>query len=162
MHNLDPTKVGVESDIPAKILIGTNEISSDYLSDTYNDSKTENCYPFLLKCASIRPIEKKGTKAITYRPVSLIPLVSKRFERHMYEEMISYVERYLSTYLFGFRRGHSTEHCLLVMVEMWKKALDNKKMTGGILTDLSKAFDCINHELLMAKLEAYGFDEGAL
>ena len=103
MHNLDPTKASsIESDIPAKILIETNEISSAYLSDIHNDSKTEYCYPLLLKCGAITPIEKKGTKTINYCPVSLIPLVSKHFERRMYEEMISYVERYLSTYLIWF------------------------------------------------------------
>ena len=48
------------------------------------------------------------------------------------------------------------------MGEMWKEALDKKKVAGGVLTDLSKAFDCINHELLIAKLEAYGFDDCAL
>ena len=80
----------------------------------------------------------------------------------MYEEIISYVEHNLSTYLFCFRRGHSPEQCVLVMVEMWKEALDKKKVAGGVLTDLSKAFDCINHELLIAKLEAYGFDDCVL
>ena len=131
VHNLDPTKASIENDIPAKILIGTDKISSTYLSDIYNHSKTENCHPLLLKCTTITPIDKKGTKTIkktmNYRPLSLIPSVSKLFERHMHEEIISYVERYLSTYLFGFRCDHSTEYCLLVMVEMWKKVLDNKK-----------------------------------
>ena len=162
IHKLDPTKGSIENDIPAKILIGTNEVSADYLSYIYNHSKTDNCYPLSLKVATITPIDIKGTKAINYRAVSLIPLVSKLFERHMYEEIISYVEHNLSTYLFGFIRGHSTEQCLLVMLEMWKEALDMKKVAGGVLTDLSKAFDCINHELLIAKLEAYGFDDCAL
>ena len=49
----------------------------------------------------------------------------------MYEEITPYVEQYLQTYLFGFRRDHSTEQCLLVMLEIWKRALDNKKVTGG-------------------------------
>ena len=62
VHNLDSTKASIENDIPAKILIGTNEISSAYLSDIYNDSKMENCNPLLLKRAAITPIDKKGTK----------------------------------------------------------------------------------------------------
>ena len=68
----------------------------------------------------------------------------------------------LSPYLFGYRKGHSTEQCLITMIELWKKALDNKKIAGGVLTDLSKAFDCLNHNLLVAKLDAYGFDTNAL
>ena len=72
------------------------------------------------------------------------------------------MDKYLSPYLFGFRKGHSTEQCLIVMLEIWKKALDEKKVAGAILTDLSKAFDCLNHDLLLAKLHAYGFDNQAL
>ena len=55
--------------------------------------------------------------------------------------------------LFGYRKNHSTEQCLTIMIEKWKKALDSKHIAGGILTDLSKAFDCLNHELF-AKLFA--------
>ena len=72
------------------------------------------------------------------------------------------MEHYLSPYLFGFRKGHSTEQCLNVMLENWKNALDGKKYTGADLTDLSKAFDCLNHKLLIAKLQAYGFGHDAL
>ena len=76
--------------------------------------------------------------------------------------MITYVEKHLSPYLFGYRKGYGTQHCLLVMIEMWRKALDEKKVAGAILTDLSKAFDCLSHDLLIAKLAAYGFDKSAL
>ena len=69
---------------------------------------------------------------------------------------------HLSPYLCGFRKGYSAEYCLITMLERWKKALDKKHMACALLTDLSKAFDCINHELLIAKLEAYGFDNDSL
>ena len=68
----------------------------------------------------------------------------------------------LSPYLCGFRKGCSTQYCLIVMLERFKKALDNKNKFGALLTDLSKAFDCLNHELLIPKLEAYGFDYASL
>ena len=68
----------------------------------------------------------------------------------------------LSPYLCGFRKGYSTEYCLIVMLERFRKALDNNEKFGALLTDLSKAFDCLNHELLIAKLEAYGFDQLSL
>ena len=80
----------------------------------------------------------------------------------MYNQIIIYIEKYLSPYLFGFRKGHSTEQCLNVMIESWKRALDQNKYVGAVLTDLSKAFDCLNHQLLIAKLEAYGFGKQAL
>ena len=97
-----------------------------------------------------------------YRPVSLLPIVSKLFERNMYNQILAYIDKFLSPYLFGFRKGHSTEQFLIIMLEAWKKALDEKKNAGAILTDLSKAFDCLSHDLLTAKLRAYGFDHDAL
>ena len=69
---------------------------------------------------------------------------------------------FLSKYNCGFRKGYSAEHCLLSMLEKWKSAIDNKKMFGALLTDLSKAFNCLSHDLLIAKLNAYRFNIAAL
>ena len=80
----------------------------------------------------------------------------------MYDQIYTYLEKYLSPYLCGFRKGYITQHCLAVMVESWKKAIDKNKHAGAILTDLSKAFDCLNHKLLIAKLNAYGLNENSL
>ena len=62
----------------------------------------------------------------------------------------------------GFRKGYSTQHCLLNLLEKWKNSVDKGKVFGALLTDLSKAFDCLDHELLTAKLNAYGFTLPAL
>ena len=161
---LDPKKTTVHNDIPTKVLIETKDISSIYLSKIYNVSKDYLTFPESLKNADVVPIHKKEerTKKENYRPVSLLPIVSKLFEREMYNQILLYIDKYLSPYLFGFRKGHSTEQCLNVMIESWKKALDKKQQVGAVLTDLSKAFDCINHKLLMAKLEAYGIGQKAL
>ena len=71
-------------------------------------------------------------------------------------------KKYLSPYLCGYRKGYSCQHALLVMIEIWKKSLDNGGLWAAVLMDLSKAFDTINHELLIAKLHAYGFDISSL
>ena len=84
--------------------------------------------------------------------------MSKLFERDMYNQIINYIDKFLSPYLFGFRKGHSNEQCFSVMLERWKRALDNKLYVGAVLTYLFNAFDCLNYQLLIAKLEAYGFD----
>ena len=68
----------------------------------------------------------------------------------------------LSKYQCGFRRGFSAQNCLLAMLEKWKSSVDKGKAFGVLLTDLSKAFDCLSHELIIAKLNAYGFSLSAL
>ena len=73
-----------------------------------------------------------------------------------------YMEKYLSIYLCGYRKGYSCQHALLVMIERWKEILERNGYAAGILMDLSKAFDTINHRLMIAKLHAYGFDISAL
>ena len=72
--------------------------------------------------------------------------------------MLDFVNSILSKYISGFRKGHSCQHVLLRLTEEWRKQLDNNKVFGALFMDLSKAFDCLPHDLLLAKLEAYGFD----
>ena len=72
-------------------------------------------------------------------------------------QIYEYLNRILSEWQCAFGQGYSTQHCLLVMAEKWEQCLD-KEMCGALLADLSKAFECISHDLLIAKLAAYGFD----
>ena len=114
--------------------------------------------------ADISPIFKKDDSTLVknYRPVSVLPVVSKILERIMQNQLSLHIEKYLSPYLCGFRKGFNTQHALISMIEKWKQSLDQKGLAGAILMDLSKAFDTINHQLLIAKLHAYGFDINAL
>ena len=72
------------------------------------------------------------------------------------------MDQFLSKYQCGFRKGFNVQHCLLAMLEKWKKAVDTKNVFGALLTDLSKAFDCFSRDLIIAKLNAYGFRLPAL
>lgn len=76
----------------------------------------------------------------------------------MYDQIYTFFEPLFSKLQFGFRNGHSSQQCLINMIEKWKNSLDKGGTFGALLTDLPKAFDCIPHEVLLAKLHAYGFD----
>ena len=80
----------------------------------------------------------------------------KVFEIIIFNQINEYIEPFLSNLLTGFRENHNTQHRLLKMLEKWKEALDKSNFVDAIFMDLSKAFDTLNHDLLIVKLEAYG------
>ena len=112
------------------------------------------------KLANITPVFRNESRnhKNNYRPVS----ISKVFEKIMNKQLSIYFEEILSKCQCGFRKGFNTQHCLPLMLEKWKRAVDNNKVFGVLLTDLSKAFDFISHDLLIAKLNAYGLSLSAL
>ena len=116
-------------------------------------------FPSKLKLADVSPLHTTGVHMdkSNYRPVSILPAISQIYERVLYTQMNCFTENILSKFQCGFRKGTSAQHCLIVMLEKWKKGVDVKGRSGALLTDLSKTFDCISHDLLIAKLEAYVF-----
>ena len=94
--------------------------------------------------------------------MSILSNISKVYEKIMFKQISDFFEEFLSKYQCGFRKGFNSQHCLVSMLEKWKNAMDNKQLFGALLTDLSKAFDCLSHDLLIAKLNAYGFSLPAL
>ena len=88
--------------------------------------------------------------------------MSKIYEKLLQKQINNYIENILFPYLCGYMKGYSTQHALICLTEKWKKILDEKGFCGAVLMDLSKAFDTVNLELLIAKLHAYGFEKSAL
>ena len=165
IDHLDQKKPGTLKNISSEQLKKVIDIVSEPLMHIWNNEIVQNkIFPANLKLADISPIFKKlkNTLVDNYRPVSVLPTVSKIFERIMQKQMNTFVENFLSPYLCGYRKGYNSQYALLAMIEKWKLSLDNGEYAGGILMDLSKAFDTINHQLLIAKLYAYGFSKNAL
>ena len=93
-------------------------------------------------------IKKGRIEKSNYRPISVLSNVSKIYERCLYDQIYSYFSKIFSKYQCGFRKGINTQHILLTMIEKMKISRDNKQFCAAILTDLSKAFDCIPCDLL--------------
>ena len=95
---------------------------------------TNSEFPSVLKQANITPVFKKGERYSkdNYRPVSILPNVSNMFERCMFRQINEYMDVFLSKHQCGFRKGYSTQQCLLAMLEKWRSAVDNKKNIWGI------------------------------
>ena len=134
------------------------------MSSTYNTCILENFFPTELKSGDISSLYKKDDvfNKKNYRPITVLSSVSKIFERLMYEQIIPFAECFLSPLLCGFWKGYNAQHALLKFSETCKAAIDKGGFAGALLMDLSKAFDSLNHELLLAKMYAYGFSRSAL
>ena len=121
---------------------------------------------FLLreKVATVTPVFKKDDKLSrkNYRPISVLNVFSKVFEHYILNQMMPFFDKIQSKFISVYRSRYSLQHVLLRLIEEWRKCLDKNKVVGAILMDLSKAFDCLSYDLLIAKLAAYGLDRGTL
>ena len=150
--------------IPIKFLKENSDILSGKLKDILNNCLDQGIFPDRLKLADISPIFKADDSSIkkNYRPVSVLNTISKLFEKLINKQFVSYIENHLSQYLCGYRKGYSTQYALLSLLEKWKQCRDKNGFSAAILMDLSKAFDTINHDLLIAKLHCYGIEDDSL
>ena len=121
-------------------------------------------FPVTLKNANVIPVHKKDdpTDNTNFQPVSVLPLLSKVFERVSYNQLGKYMNTFLNKLLCRFREAHSTQHDLFKLLQQCQKELDNSGLVGTILMDLSKAYGCLPHDLIIAKLEAYGLSKSSL
>ena len=164
IKKIDVTKSAGPDFIPPKLVKLSADIIDEHLTNAINDSIEKNAFPDEAKIAHVVPILKKKlrTEKVNYRPVSVLTTFSKVFEKFIQEKITAHIDKSLSIFISAYRKKYSSNHVLIRLLEKWKESLDNKKFVGAVLMDLSKAFDCVPHDLLIAKLHAYGFDHNSL
>ena len=131
-------------------VLNLNHVHLQHLTNAINHTLQTNCFPDKLKQSEVIPVYKKldPLKKENYRPVRLLPHVSKVFETIIYKQINTCMEDKISNYVTGFRKSHGTQHSLVIMLERCKQAIDKGEYISVMYMDLSKAFDTINHDLL--------------
>jgi hypothetical protein len=160
IDNLKNTKATGWDEIPVSLLKASKTYISHPLSKIVNRSFKLGEFPSNLKFSVMKPIYKKGSKTemSNYRPISLLPVVSKVIETAVYVQLYHYlnVNKILHRSQYGFRNRLSTISAISKLTNEIYKSLDEQYSTAAICFDLSMAFDCVNHTVLLEKLKAYG------
>ena len=147
-------------DISIDVVKYTADILCKPLSFIFNSSLVKGIFPDSLKIAKVIPIYKGGEKDffLNYRPISVLCIFSKLLETVFYDRLVNYINfnNILTESQYGFRNKRSTNYALIDLVEEVRHTLDENKTTAGVFLDLRKAFDTINHDILMKKLHFYG------
>ena len=165
LRSLDEKKSTGEDQIPPKLVhLAADELTAP-LTFAINSCLQNQRFPDKGKRAAVCPLDKgeeNRTAEKNFRPVSVLNTFSKIYEKVVKQQLIVYLDTTLSVFIGAYRKAYGTQHVLIRLLEDWKTKLDNDYIVGALLMDLSKAFDCIPHDLLIAKLNAYGADENAL
>ena len=148
---------------PMRIIKLSIDIIVEPLTEIINVSLVSGCFPDTLKIAKVLPVFKTGDpeKLENYRPISILPAFSKLYEKVVYNRIYKYLTNHNLLYnnQFGFLRNHSPYMVLIQLVNNIVSAMDNRESTAGVFLDLSKAFETIDHHILLNKLDHYGIGE---
>ena len=150
-------------DIPASFIKVLKNDLAECLTVLVNKCISQSVFPSQMKLSNITPVHKKKDRLEkdNYRSINLLPIISKLLENAINDQIYEYMSNIFHTLLSGFRKKHGCKDILCKLTEDWRKALDNKHNIGVLAIDLSKAFDCMPHGLLLAKMYHYGIDIAA-
>ena len=156
--------VGVDT-IPPKLMKIGADIIAEPLTKAINCCLRQGIFPDNAKIASVVPVDKgKPDKydVLSYRPVSILNVFSKIYEKVIKNQLMSYFEKYFSPFILAYRKSYSTQQVIIRLLEEWRKKLDKNFVVGAVSMYLSNAFDCIPHDLIIAKLTTYGIERKTL
>ena len=164
--SLKPNKADTYGCIPPFFFRDYFSIIGEHLLVLINKCIVTGVFPHCLKSANVTPLFKKGSRqdVSNYRPISVLSTVSKLFEKILFKQLLCHFEsnNLLYDHQFGFRKGLSTTHALYKLIDKVLTAFEKKLPVMSIHFDLTKAFDLLNHSLLLKKLHLYGLSENAL
>ena len=135
------------------------------LTQEINCCLRQGIFPDKAKVASVVPLDKGKPDrydVLNYRPVSILNDFSKIYEKVIKHKLVSYLDKYFSPFISTYRKSYSTQKVLIRLLEESREKLDENFIVGAVLMDLSKALDCIHHDLIIAKLAAYGIERETL
>ena len=160
----NPKKATGCDQIPAKLLKHASFQIAPVISYIINKALDEGTFPNMLKKAEVIPVYKKSDKLnkSNYRPVSILPILAKNLEKVLAHQITPFLNIVFSCHLSAFRQGYGCQDTLLTLIENWRKDLLKNNKIGALLMDLSKAFDCMPHELLIAKFKTYGVQDHSI
>jgi hypothetical protein len=166
VHSFKSSKSKDYFDMSTEFLKKIIHVIAPTLAYLVNVCLAENTFPSILKIARTVPVYKKGPRdqVSSFRPISLIPIFAKVFEAVMLEQLFDYFDFHclLVPAQFGFRRGKSTVLAVDSLLQRILAAFESREVMTVTLCDLSKAFECISHDMLISKLAKYGLSDNAL